>query len=313
MLGLISHEYFHTWNVKRMRPADFRQLDYTQENYTELLWFFEGFTSYYDDLFLVRTGLIDETRYLKLLSKSVSQVLATPGRAVQSVAQASFDAWIKYYRPDENTLNATVSYYTKGAQVALALDLTLRSEGKTNLDEVMRTLWERSDGGPISEADVAQALAHLGKRSFTKELAAWVHGTRDLPLQPLLQATGVQWTHEAGTPAMRLGARVNDVGGALKVQAVNRGGLAERAGLAAGDELLAFNDWRLRKLEDLVLLGAFEQAGTLLVTRDQRLHTLSLPADAAAARDSSGAVSLSVEAKPVAAARKRRESWLSQT
>ena len=313
LLGLISHEYFHTWNVKRMRPADFRQVDYTQENYTELLWFFEGFTSYYDDLFLVRTGLIDEARYLKLLSKSVSQVLATPGRAVQSVAQASFDAWTKYYRPDENTLNATVSYYTKGAQVALALDLTLRSEGKTNLDQVMRTLWERSDGGPISEADVAQVLAHLGKRSFTKELAAWVHGTRDLPLQPLLQGTGVQWTHEAAPPATRLGARVNDTGGALKVQAVNRGGLAEQAGLAAGDELLAFNDWRLRKLDDLLLLGAFAQAGTLLVTRDQRLHTLALPADSAAARDASGAVALSVEAKPSAAVRKRRAKWLSQT
>ncbi|HMM86317.1 peptidase M61, partial [Azohydromonas sp.] len=114
LLGLISHEYFHTWNVKRLRPAELASIDYTRENYTSLLWFFEGFTSYYDDLMLVRAGLIDEPRYLKLLAKAIDGVHATPGRALQSVAQASFDAWVKYYRPDENTPNATVSYYTKG-------------------------------------------------------------------------------------------------------------------------------------------------------------------------------------------------------
>ncbi len=119
LLGLISHEYFHTWNVKRLRPAEFARYDYTQENYTELLWFFEGFTSYYDDLLLRRAGLIDDATYLKLLAKATNQVLQTPGRSVQTVAQASFDAWVKYYRQDENTPNATVSYYTKGALVAL--------------------------------------------------------------------------------------------------------------------------------------------------------------------------------------------------
>ena len=106
LLGLISHEYFHTWNVKRLKPREFERYDYTQENYTELLWFFEGFTSYYDDLLLLRAGLIDETRYLGLLAKTVSGVLGTPGRTVQSVAQASFDAWVKYYRSDENSPNA---------------------------------------------------------------------------------------------------------------------------------------------------------------------------------------------------------------
>ena len=109
LLGLISHEYFHTWNVKQLRPAEFATYDYSQENYTELLWFFEGFTSYYDDLLLRRAGLIDDATYLKLLGKTVNQVLQTPGRKVQSVAQASFDAWVKYYRQDENTPNATVS------------------------------------------------------------------------------------------------------------------------------------------------------------------------------------------------------------
>ena len=131
LLGLISHEYFHTWNVKHLRPAEFTHYDYGGENYTQLLWFFEGFTSYYDDLLLRRAGLIDDATYLKLLNKTINQVLQTPGREVQSVAQASFDAWVKYYRQDENTANATVSYYTKGALVALCFDLTLRAEGKT--------------------------------------------------------------------------------------------------------------------------------------------------------------------------------------
>ena len=114
LLGLISHEYFHTWNVKRLRPAEFASYDYTQENYTELLWFFEGFTSYYDDLLLCRAGLIDDAQYLKLLGKTINQVLQTPGREVHSVAQSSFEAWTKYYRQDANSPNLTVSYYTKG-------------------------------------------------------------------------------------------------------------------------------------------------------------------------------------------------------
>ena len=161
LLGLVSHEYFHAWNVKRMKPAEFSRIDYASENYTALLWFFEGFTSYYDDLLLLRSGLIDEARYLKLLAKTASAVLAAPGRHVQSVAQASFDAWVKYYRGDENTPNSTISYYAKGSLVALALDLALREagdDGRASLDTVMRSLWQRRDGGPIDEADILQAV-----------------------------------------------------------------------------------------------------------------------------------------------------------
>ena len=166
LLGLISHEYFHTWNVKQLRPAEFTRYDYGHENYTQLLWFFEGFTSYYDDLFLRRCGRIDDATYLRLLGKTINQVLQAPGREVQSVAQASYDAWIKYYRQDENTPNATISYYSKGALVALCFDLTLRAEGRTTLDDVMRALWARCKGGPMTEADFAAVLKELGGRSF---------------------------------------------------------------------------------------------------------------------------------------------------
>ena len=186
LLGLISHEYFHTWNIKRLRPVEFKQFDYGRENYTRLLWFFEGFTSYYDDLLLRRAGLIDDAAYLRLLTKTVNQVLQTPGRKLQSVAQASFDAWVKYYRQDENTANATVSYYTKGACVALCLDLSLRARGATSLDDVMRSLWMHCAGGPMAEQDLLQVLQELTGRDWSRELTLWVHGTCELPLEDLL-------------------------------------------------------------------------------------------------------------------------------
>ena len=282
LLGLISHEYFHTWNVKRLRPAEFARYDYAQENYTRLLWFFEGFTSYYDDLLLRRAGLIDDALYLKLLNKTLNQVLQTPGRAVQSVAQASFDAWVKYYRQDENTPNATVSYYTKGALVALCLDLTLRQEGHTSLDAVMRALWTRCQAGPMQEDDLLAVLAELGGRDFSRELADWVHGTADLPLKALLERHGVGVHEDAAQPAQRLGLRVAETAG-IQVKVVLRGGAAERAGFAAGDEWLAVaaegdpgDGWRLHKLEDLALYAGPQRKLTALVARDKRLLRLPL-------------------------------------
>jgi predicted metalloprotease with PDZ domain len=282
LLGLISHEYFHTWNVKRLRPAEFARYDYAHENYTRLLWFFEGFTSYYDDLLLRRAGLLGDAGYLKLLNKTLNQVLQTPGRAVQSVAQASFDAWVKYYRQDENTPNATVSYYTKGALVALCLDLTLRQEGRTSLDAVMRALWTRCQAGPMREDDLLAVLTELGGRDFSRELADWVHGTADLPLKALLERHGVSVHEDAAQPAQRLGLRVAETAG-IQVKVVLRGGAAERAGFAAGDEWLAVaaegdpgDGWRLHKLEDLALYAGPQRKLTALVARDKRLLRLPL-------------------------------------
>ncbi|MCA0213058.1 MAG: peptidase M61 [Proteobacteria bacterium] len=285
LLGLISHEYFHTWNVKRLRPADFAHYDYTRENYSALLWFFEGFTSYYDDLLLRRCGLLDDAAYLKLLNKTINQVLQTPGREVQSVAQASFDAWVKYYRQDENTPNATVSYYTKGALVALCFDLTLRREGTSTLDAVMRALWDRCKAGPMSEADFAAVLRELGGRAYSRELLHWVHGVRELPLRELLQAFGVSVHDDPPQQAQRLGLRVAESGGAIQVKAVLRGGAAERAGFASSDEWLgvevAGDGWRLAKLDDLPFYAGQHKTVTALVARDRRLLRLplTLPAD----------------------------------
>ncbi len=295
LLGLISHEYFHTWNVKRLKPKEFVQYDYTKENYTQMLWFFEGFTSYYDDLLLRRAHLIDTTQYLRLLAKAMNQVQQTPGRKVQSVAQSSMDAWVKYYRQDENTPNATVSYYTKGALVALCFDLSLRlcdtrkASKRSSLDEVMRLLWvqskahEKGQGG-ITEVDFSAALKKLSGRSYANEIAAWVHGTDDLPVQALLAAHGVSATPEpaAALPiAQRLGIRVSDASGSLVIKTVLRGGLAEQAGLCAGDEWLAVDDWRIHKLDDVALLCGNALQTTATISRDKRLLRLSLMLPAA--------------------------------
>jgi predicted metalloprotease with PDZ domain len=284
LLGLISHEYFHTWNVKRLRPHAFARYDYQQENYTELLWFFEGFTSYYDDLFLCRTGLIDEAQYLKLLNKTINQVLQTPGRQVHTVAQSSFEAWTKYYRTDENSPNLTVSYYTKGALVALCLDLSLRSEGHS-LDKVMRALWKRCQAGPMQESDLLAVLAELTGRSWQKELKAWVHSTQELPLDSLLHRHGVALIEEPAQWAQRLGLRVTETQG-IQVKTVLRGGVARAAGFAPGDEWLGIevpagkgrkaSAWRLSRLEELLLYAGAATQVTALVSRDRQLLRLPL-------------------------------------
>lgn len=310
LLGLISHEYFHTWNVKRLRPAEFARFDLEQEHYTELLWFFEGFTSYYDELFLRRCGLIDAPRYLKLLAGTASGVLAAPGRKQHSLAQASFDAWIKYYRPDENSPNATVSYYTKGSLVALAMDLSLRSATRpSSLDALMRALWQRSGGGPIDEAAICEALSELGGAALAEQLRRWVHGTDDLPLPALCERFGLQWGSDKPSMAQRLGLRVSEQDGVLRVKQVLLGGAAHRAGVAAGDEILAANDWRLRKLDELALTLDLKrpQRVELLVSRDQRLQRLplSLPLQPAAAP-----VRLGLADKAAARALSLRRAWL---
>lgn len=289
LLGLISHEYFHTWNVKRLRPAEFARYDYAQENYTELLWFFEGFTSYYDDLLLRRAGLIDDATYLTLLAKTVNTVLQTPGRRVQSVAQASFDAWVKYYRPNENTANATVSYYTLGSLVALCLDLSLRQSGKVSLDDVMRALWQRCAGGPMTEADVLAVVTELGGKALAKRLANWVHETDDLPVKTLLTQQGIACTQDSAPLAEQLGLRVTESGG-LRVKSVLRGSAAETAGIAAGDEWLgvevgsdkAAQSWRLNKLAELPLYLGSAKRFKALIARDQRLLTLPVTLSTAA-------------------------------
>ncbi|KQV47081.1 peptidase M61 [Pelomonas sp. Root1217] len=292
LLGLFSHEYFHAWNVKRLRPAEFATFDYQRENYTELLWFFEGFTSYYDELMLCRAGLVDAPRYLKLLAANVNGVLASPGRRVQPLAQASFEAWTKYYRPDENSVNAASNYYGQGALVALCLDLSLRDH-KSSLDALMTRLWKASAGGPVGEVDILAAVTALGGEDLAAQVHSWVHGTDELPLRELLDAHGVAWRDDGRQSiAQRLGLRVRESAlTGVAITHVLAGGAAETGGLNARDEILGCNGWRLRRLDDIPsLLAPGDTRLRLLVGRDQRL--LELAVDLPPARPTAVALNL---------------------
>ncbi len=305
LLGLISHEYFHAWNVKRLAPVELAAPDLGREAYTRLLWWFEGVTSYYDDLLLARSGLVTPAGYLGLLASHVQAVAATPGRRLQSVAQASFDAWTRFYRPDAHTPNGTVSYYAKGALVAACLDLTLRREGHGTLDEVLRRLWKL--GRPVTEDDIADALAAVGGRSYRAELDDWVHGVGELPLPELLRHVGVAARAEQPGLAGRWGLRVQEgpVTG-VTVRHVLRGGAAEAAGVQPGDELLAIDGWRLRRLDDAQAWLAPARPATLLLAREQRVLSLRvMPAEALVPT-----WRLAEAEDAPAAARERRRAWL---
>ncbi len=259
-LGLCSHEYFHAWHVKRIKPAGFVHHDLRAESYTRLLWLFEGFTSYYDDLMLRRAGLISESEYLGALAGTISAVMRGPGRRKQSVAESSFDAWIKYYRQDENSPNSIVSYYAKGSLVALALDLSIRqaTSGKRSLDDLMRLLWRRFGRGfygadgriaalakGVEEDQMPALIEEATGIDLRSALRQWVHGTGELPLDSLFAAFGIQLSLvTAEQPAARLGLRLNEAGGKLKVATAYSDGAAQRAGVSAGDEIVAIDGLR---------------------------------------------------------------------
>jgi predicted metalloprotease with PDZ domain len=265
-LGLCSHEYFHTWNVKRIKPAAFAPYDLQVENHSPLLWLFEGFTSYYDDLMLVRAGLIGEPAYYKLLGKTVASVLRGSGRNKQSVAESSFDAWTKYYRQDENAPNAIVSYYTKGALVALALDLTIRAKtaGSRTLDDVMLALWQRyghdfyPDGGRgVTPAEVEALFDEISGLRLKPFFDKYVRGTADLPLAKLLAPAGVKLGDERKSAKPSLDIIPGRDGNDCKLSSVHEGGAAHRAGLSAGDVLVAVDGLRVTHANFDALLARY--------------------------------------------------------
>jgi len=315
-LGLCSHEYFHTWNVKRIKPAVFAPYDLREEGYTSLLWLFEGFTSYYDDLMLVRSGLIDEAAYFKLLGKAINGVLRGSGRMKQSVAESSFDAWTKYYRQDENSPNAIVSYYAKGSMIGLALDLTIRAEtkGKKSLDDVMRLLWQRygqdfyeGAGAGVTEAEAEVLFEEVSGLKLKRFFDRYVRGTEDLPLARLLAPFGVALSDTRKNAKPALGVRTTREGNDCKIANVYEGGPAHRAGMSAGDILVAVDGLRVSatNIDTLLLRYRIGDAVTLHVFRRDELMTFN----AALAPDDAPQTVLASQDKPAAAAR-MRAAWL---
>jgi predicted metalloprotease with PDZ domain len=261
-LGLCSHEYFHTWNVKRIKPAAFANYDLTQENYTSLLWVFEGFTSYYDDLFLRRLNLIDEPLYLQHISKSINSLLRGSGRRKQSVVDSSFDAWTKYYRQDENAPNAITSYYVKGSLIALGLDLFIRSEteGKKSLDDVMRYLWKTFGSNfytkalegkqqGVDEDGMVAIIENSTGVNAKKFIDKYVLGTEELPLEKWFADFGIDMQPNGKKQKASLGVKVSSSGSECKVVNVFEGKAAHKAGLSAGDQIIAVNGLRVHPMK----------------------------------------------------------------
>jgi len=324
-LGLCSHEYFHLWNVKRIRPAAFTPYRLDTENYSRLLWAFEGFTSYYDDLALVRAGLISIDDYLKGLGETITRVLRAPGHAKQSVAEASFDAWIKFYRQDENAPNALANYYTKGALIGLVLDLTIRqgSDDRHTLDDVMRYLWATygRSGIGVPEDGIEQAIQTVTGLDLRVLLADAVYGTAPLPLAERLREAGVVLkvrgakddkdrggAPQEALPEVSLGARLADT--ELKLLHVLNDGPAERAGLAAGDVVVAFDGLRASRalLERLLKTRAPGDTLELHAFRRDELRRFQLTLQAPAQDTAYLVLDEAADAAQLA----RRSAWLGQ-
>ncbi len=294
-LGLVSHEYFHLWNVKRMKPARFRPYDLTQETHTGLLWVFEGITSYYDDLMLLRSGLIPVESWLEMVGQTMTRVHRNAGRLRQSVEASSFDAWTKFYKQDENAGNAIVSYYAKGSLIALALDLKLRedTDGRVSLDDVMHECWRRfgETGQGMGEGEFEAVCDEVSGLVLDDFFANAVRGTGKLPLDALFERHGIHVRYraavggtdkggklsEAAMP-VAFGAKVAERDGATFVTAVANGSPAEKAGLAARDQLLALDGLRVSAATLDATLRRFRPNDTtsLVVFRGDELMELSL-------------------------------------
>jgi len=287
-LSLVSHEFFHLWNVKRIRPDALGPFDYTQENYTKLLWVAEGITDYYSDVALRRAGLITEEEFLSATARAFQALQNTPGRMEQSVEESSFDTWIKFYRQDENSVNSQVSYYDKGAILGLLLDLEIRkrSNGSKSLDDVMRYLYAQffKKNGNYKPADFQKAVELMAGSSLEDFFAKYVRSTTELDYNSALAAAGLRLdtgaTDEAGKPVEKVffGADVVQEGDRLMVRRVYAGSPAYEQGLNAGDEIVALDNARVtrdffnRRLEekkpgDLINLTIFrfDDLSTLLI------------------------------------------------
>ena len=329
-LGLCSHEYFHLWNVKRMKPEGFTPYDLATESHTGLLWVFEGITSYYDDLFLARAGLISHESYLELLGKTITRVLRTGGRRRQSVEEASFDAWTKFYKRDVNSPNTTVSYYAKGSLVALALDLTIRKEtaGNHSLDDVVSAAWQRfgESGLGMPERGIESIAREVTGLELADFFERYVRGTIDIPLQGLFRTVGLRMclrsssgsADSGGNPAKDdsalptwLGASLDRQGSANRFTIVHSGSPAELAGISPGDEAVAFDDLRLTAENMDKRLRDYHVGDRVSVTvfRDHKLLRLKVKL----AEPPEDTCYLVVDDDAGEAAGRERDSWLGKS
>ena len=276
-LGLCSHEYFHSWLVKFIRPENFVNYDLNREGYTSLLWIFEGFTSYYDDLILLRSGVINQESYITLLKAQIDRYLQNPGRAIQSVSESSFDAWVKFYRQDENSNNAGTSYYNKGCLVALCLDLGLRLRG-SSLDALMRRLYGNAQKGvQVHERTIFELCKELTGDDWSEQINHLINTTDELPLDQLFPEFGMAYSLK-NDKSLPFGLKLVDKPEGVLVQSARRDGVAVLAGLSANDVIIAIDG--LKATTKLIESYA-KQQGTFTVYAFRRDELMSFEVQAA--------------------------------
>jgi predicted metalloprotease with PDZ domain len=285
---LISHEFFHVWNVKRIRPDALGPFDYTQENYTRLLWVAEGITTYYETLLVRRGGLLSDRQYLQLTASEIQKLQQTPGRLLQSLEESSFDAWVEYYRQDENTVNSAISYYDKGAIVGLLLDLEIRrrSNGARSLDDVMRALYNDffKQNRNYTPADFQRTAERAAGGSLEEFFRRYVRGREELDYDAALAWVGLQLdtaSDAAGRTAPTvadLGATLEERDGRLTVRNVPAGTSAYEQGLSAADQIVAVEGYRATLAFLNQRLAEKRPGDTLALTvfRGDELRTISI-------------------------------------
>lgn len=322
-LGLVSHEFFHVWNIKRLRPLALGPFDYERENYTRALWVSEGFTAYYDDLLVHRTGLANQKEYLQMLSKSIQNLQNTPGRAVQPLGESSFDAWIKLYRRDENSDNVAISYYTKGCVVGFLLDAKIRaaSSGTRSLDTLMRRAFEHYSGAHgFTDAQWRSLASEVAGVDLAAFFARAVDGTQELDYSEALSWYGLTFSdaddkaaksNEPGPKAGWLGVSTKHDAGRLVVSEVRSDGPAAAAGLNVDDEIIGIDAWRVTPASWRDRLKHFGVGAvtSLLIARRETLLRMQVRLG----EEPSRAWVLRPVKDPNAAQQANLEAWLTRT
>ena len=284
-LDLASHEYFHLWNVKRLRPIELGPFDYERENYPRSLWISEGLSDYYADVILARTSLIARGEYLHALSTAIRTLQSTPGRLAQPVESASFDAWIKQYRPDENSINTSISYYTKGNVLGFVLDARIRSatNGAKALDDVMKLAFARFSGDRgFTPEDFRKTASEVAGTDLSAWFRAALESTEEIDYRPALEWYGLEFgpseMKDDDRARARIGATTQETGGRRIVTNVPRGTPAFDAGVNAGDEVVAIGGFRVTPDQYVARLETLVPGKdvAVVVARHDALKTLTI-------------------------------------
>lgn len=281
-LGLIAHEYFHLWNVKRLRPIALGPFDYNKENYTNMLWVSEGFTAFYDNWLVRRAGFNSSEKYLDLIANEYSATINLPGDKVQAVSEASFDAWIKYYRRNENSNNSQVSYYDKGSVVASIINLMIieHSEGKQNLDQLMKYLYqeyyEKKNIG-FTDDQFKKAAEKFTGRDLTEFYAKYINGTNEIPFETYLKTIGLKITDlNASKTDAYFGANSTNTNGKVIISFVSKGSPAYLAGINVNDEIIAIDNFRIDDLNKAMTYKKIGDKLSVLLNRDGIIKTIEV-------------------------------------